>query len=136
MSYSCKSFSIGGICFLNWIMMKLEFIKWCIRIYINPILMQMLPLRKYITELKSVISILVIKVFFRFWRSVSCSVVSNSVTSWTVAHQSPLSKGFFRQEHWSGLSFPSPEDLPDPGIEPWFPALQADSLPSAPPRKL
>ena len=36
--------------------------------------------------------------------------------------------GFSRQEYWSGLPFPSPEDLPDPGIEPWFPALQADSL--------
>ena len=36
--------------------------------------------------------------------------------------------GFFRQEYWSGLSFPSPEDLPNPGIEPWSPALQADSL--------
>ena len=37
--------------------------------------------------------------------------------------------GFSRQEYWSGLSFPSPEDLPDPGIEPVSPALQADSLP-------
>ena len=38
--------------------------------------------------------------------------------------------GFFRQEHWSGLPFPSPGDLPDPGIEPGSPALQADSLPT------
>ena len=37
--------------------------------------------------------------------------------------------GFFRQEYWSGLPFPPPEDLPDPGIEPWTPAMQADSLP-------
>ena len=37
--------------------------------------------------------------------------------------------GFSRQEYWSGLPFPSPEDLPVPGIEPWFPPLQADSLP-------
>ena len=37
---------------------------------------------------------------------------------WTVAHQAPLSIGFSRQEFWSGLPFPSPEDLPDPGIEP------------------
>ena len=42
---------------------------------------------------------------------------------WTVAHQVPLSMGFPRQEYWSGLSFPSPEDLPNPGIEPGYPAL-------------
>ena len=41
----------------------------------------------------------------------------------TVAHQAPLSMGFLRQEHWSGLPFPSPEDLPDPGIEPASPTL-------------
>ena len=43
--------------------------------------------------------------------------------------------GFSRQEYWSGLPFPSPGDLPNPGIELWFPALQADSLPSQPPGK-
>ena len=43
--------------------------------------------------------------------------------------------GFCRQESWSGLTFPSPGDLPDPGIEPRSPALQADSLPPEPPRK-
>ena len=48
---------------------------------------------------------------------------------WTVACQSPLSMGFSRQEYWSGLSFPSPEDLPDPGIKPMSLALQGDSLP-------
>ena len=48
---------------------------------------------------------------------------------WSVACQAPLSMGFSRQEHWSGLPFPSPEDLPDPGIEPASPELQADSLP-------
>ena len=53
----------------------------------------------------------------------------------TVACQAPLSMGFSRQEHWTGLPFPSPEDLPNPGIEPRFPALQADSLPSEPPGK-
>ena len=51
---------------------------------------------------------------------------------WTVAYQAPLSMGFSRQEYWSGLLFPSPEDLPDPGIEPRSPALQADALPSIP----
>ena len=51
-------------------------------------------------------------------------------TPWTVAHWAPLSVEFSRQEYWSGLPFPSPGDLLDPGIEPRFPALQADSLPS------
>ena len=55
------------------------------------------------------------------------------VTPWTVAHQAPLSKGFSRQEYWGGLPFPSPWDLPDPGIESGSPALQPDSLPSEPP---
>ena len=53
------------------------------------------------------------------------------VTPWTVAHQSPLSMGFFRQEYWNGLPCPPPGDLPDPGIEPISPAspaVQADSL--------
>ena len=45
-----------------------------------------------------------------------------------VVHQAPLSMGFSRQEYWSGLPFPSPEDLPNTGIEPGSPALQADSL--------
>ena len=54
------------------------------------------------------------------------------MTPWTVAHQSPLSMGFPRQEYWSGLPIPSLGDLPDPGIELVSPALQADSLPSEP----
>ena len=49
-------------------------------------------------------------------------------TPWTVAYHTPLSMGFSRQEYWSGLPFPSPEDLPDPGIEPRSPALYADAL--------
>ena len=67
---------------------------------------------------------------------VCCSVMSDSVTPWTVAHQAPLSIGFPGQEYWSGVPFPSPGDLPDPGIEPRSPVLQADSLPSEPPGKL
>ena len=52
----------------------------------------------------------------------SCSVISNSLaTPWTVAHQAPLSMGYPRQERQSGLPFPSPGDLPDPGIVPAFP---------------
>ena len=57
------------------------------------------------------------------------------VTLWTVAYQAPPSMGFSKQEYWSGFSFPSSGDLPDPGIEPVSPALQADALPSEPPRK-
>jgi len=57
------------------------------------------------------------------------------VILWTGAHQAPLSMGFSRQEHWSGLPFPSPGDLPDPGFKLWSPALQAESLPSEPPGK-
>ena len=49
-----------------------------------------------------------------------------------VVHQAPLSIEVSRQEYWSGLPFPSPGDLPDPGIKPRSPALQADSLPSEP----
>ena len=62
----------------------------------------------------------------------SRSVVSDSATPWTVAHEALLSMGFFRQESWSGLPFPPPGDLPDPGIEPRSPTLQGDSLPSEP----
>ena len=51
------------------------------------------------------------------------------MTPWTVAYQASLSMGFSRQECCRGLPFPSPEDLPDPGIEPRSPVLQADSLP-------
>jgi len=54
------------------------------------------------------------------------------VTPWTVALQAPLSMRFSRQEYWSGLSFPSPGDLPNPGTELRSPSLQADSLPSEP----
>ena len=53
----------------------------------------------------------------------------------TVTHQAPLSMEFFRQEYWGGWPVPSAGDLPDPGIEPGSPALQADSLPSEPPGK-
>ena len=61
--------------------------------------------------------------------------MSDSVTLWTVARQTPLFMGFSSQEYWSGLPFPSPVDLPDPGIKPRSPALQADGLTSEPPGK-
>ena len=59
---------------------------------------------------------------------VSLSRVQLFVTPWTLVHQAPLSMEFSRQEYWSGFPFPSPGALPDLGIEPWSPALQADSL--------
>ena len=61
-----------------------------------------------------------------------CSVsrVQLLATPWTVAHQAPLTMEFSRQKYWSGLLFPSPGDLPNPGVEPRSLALQADSLPS------
>ena len=65
----------------------------------------------------------------------SLSRVRLFVTPWTVAYQAPLSMGFSRQEYWSGLPFPSPGDLPNPGIEPGFPTLEADALTSEPPGK-
>ena len=63
---------------------------------------------------------------------VSCCCVQLFVTPWTVNHQAPLSMEFSRQEYWSGLPFPSPGVLPDPGIKPRSPVLQADPLPSEP----
>ena len=65
----------------------------------------------------------------------SLSPVQLFAIPWTVVYQVSLSMGFSRQEYWSGLPFPSPGDLPDPGIQPRSPALQADALPSEPPGK-
>ena len=71
--------------------------------------------------------------------SVICSVVSNSATQWAVVRQAPLSMEFSRQEYWSGLSLPTPEDLPNPVIKPESPLhllhWQVDSLPLVPPGK-
>ena len=63
------------------------------------------------------------------------SCVRLFATPWTVAYRAPPSMEFSRQEYWSGLPFPSPGDLPDSGIEPGSPTLQADALPSEPPGK-
>ena len=65
----------------------------------------------------------------------SLSRVRLFATPLTVAYQASASMGFSRQEHWSGLPFPSPGDLPDPGIEPRSPALQTDALTAEPPGK-
>ena len=67
-------------------------------------------------------------------KSLSC--VRLFAIPWPIAYQAPLSMGFSRQWPWSGLPFPSPADLPDPGIGPRSPALQADALLSEPPGKL
>ena len=65
------------------------------------------------------------------------SVVSDSfATPWIVAHQAPLSMGFPRQEYWSRLPFPSPGDLPDPGIKPTSPALVGEFCTTELPGKL
>ena len=75
-------------------------------------------------------------IFFLAWKwKWSRSVMSNSATPWTEAYQAPPSMGFSRQECWSGLPFPSPGDLPDPGIKPGSPSLQAEALLSEPPGK-
>ena len=66
----------------------------------------------------------------------SLSRVRLFATPWTVAYWAPLSMAFSRQEYWSGLPFSSPGDLPDPGIEPGSPVLQADTLPSEPEKKI
>ena len=59
--------------------------------------------------------------------------MSDSATASSVAGQAPLSMESCKQEYWSGLPFPSPGNLPNPGIELGYPILQADSLPSKPP---
>ena len=65
----------------------------------------------------------------------SLSRVRLFATPWTVAYQAPQSMEFSRQEYWSGLPFPSPGDLPNPGIEPGSPVLPAEALLSEPPGK-
>ena len=65
----------------------------------------------------------------------SLSLARLFATLWIVAYQALPSMGYSRQEYWSGLPFPSPGDLPNPGIEPGSPALKADTLTSEPPGK-
>ena len=65
-----------------------------------------------------------------------CCLSDSFATPWTTACQASLSMGFTKQEYWNGLPFPSPGDLPNPGIKPGSPALLANSLPSEPPVKL
>ena len=72
---------------------------------------------------------------FLLFDSESHWVVSDSTTLWTVACQAPLSMGLIRQGYWTGLPCPPPGDLPNPGVKPRSPTLQADSLPIEPPGK-
>ena len=72
-------------------------------------------------------------VFLKGKKVKSLSRVQLFATALIVAHKAPPSMEFSRQEYWSELPFPSPGDLPDPGIEPRSPTLQADALPSEPP---
>ena len=79
-----------------------------------------------------------IHLIFLIWKKVKVKSLSRVwlfATPWTVAYQASPSMEFSRQEYWSGLPFPSPGDLSDPGIEPGCPTLQADALPSEPPGK-
>ena len=71
----------------------------------------------------------------QMWKCYLLNRVWLFATPWTAAHQAPLCMEFSRLEYWSGLPFASPGDLPNPGIEPRSPELQADSLPSEPPRE-
>ena len=100
-----------------------------------------LPLLQNTCSLPTLISLSFLNVFHHVTQHVGpqfsvASIMSDSVTPWTVAHQAPLSMGFSRQGYWSGLPCPPPGDLPNPGIEPRSPTLQADSLPSEPPGKI
>jgi len=90
--------------------------------------------RKHVHKLAFSEVLTLAKVWDEKWKMKvkSLSRVRLFATPWTVAYQAPPSMGFSRQECWSGLPFPSPGDLPDPGIEPGSPILQADALPSEP----
>ena len=87
----------------------------------------------------SVTCIYILIFFLRLFPYGSGGLVNKScltlVIPWTIAHQAPLSMGIPRQEYWHGLPFPSPGNLPDPGVETRSPALQADSLLMEPARK-
>ena len=85
-------------------------------------------MHQFLVESSRVIS----EPIYLYCAGLSHSVLSNSATPGTVAHQALLPMGTLRQGYWSGLPCPPPGDLPDPGIEPRSPALQVDPLPSEP----
>ena len=82
----------------------------------------------YIFSINLLLVISFANIFFHAVKVKSLSRVRVFGTAWTVAYQVPPPMEFSRQEYWSGLPFPSPGDLSDPGIEPGFPALQADAF--------
>ena len=73
--------------------------------------------------------------FYSLYACIRVQSVQLCVILWAITHQAPLSLKISKQEYWSGQPFPSPEDLPNPGMEPGSPVLQADSLLSEPPGK-
>ena len=81
----------------------------------------------------SILLLVCIPITYNILQQLFCCLVTKSclnlATPWTVTRQAPLFMGFPKQEHWNGLPFLSARDLPDPGIEPASPALQADPLP-------
>ena len=68
--------------------------------------------------------------------SIRSSVVSTSVTPWTVTHRAPISMALSKQEYWGGLPFPPPEDPPDPGILRVSPALAGELSTTEPPKSV
>ena len=78
---------------------------------------------------------MILSLSLQYLLKVKVKSLRDSAVPWTIVYQASLSMGFSRQEYWSGLLFPSPGDLPDPGIEARSLALQADTLPSEPPGK-
>ena len=81
-----------------------------------------------LTDAYTVVQSWVLNVLIKVWKVKLLSHVQLFVTPWTIAHQAPPSMKFSRREYWSGLPFPSPGVLPDPGIEPCSPTLQADAF--------
>ena len=77
----------------------------------------------FLKEYFSVFSCITIAVFYIYGGGLVTKLCPTLVTTWTAAYQTPLSMGFSKQEYWSGLPFPSPGDLPGPGVEPRTPAL-------------
>ena len=104
---------------------SLNFSYPCLNFLINKVLYSWLQL--HILKLHLIIHLRKEK------KAKSLSHVRLFATPWTIAYEAPPSMGFSRQEYWSGLPFPSLGDLPDPGIKPGSPTLQADALPSEPP---
>ena len=122
--FSVNIVSIGEKDIIYWEVSKYDFVKFLLE----------KQLLKAISFLNSSYSSLF--PFILSWSEVkSLSRVRIFSTPWTIAYQAPPSMRFSRQEYWSGLPFPSPGDLSDPGIEPGCPALQADTLTSEPPGK-